>query len=37
VEEYFEWAKAVIAGVRGTDARLEAAFDRAYAQRPKGD
>jgi guanosine-3',5'-bis(diphosphate) 3'-pyrophosphohydrolase len=36
-QEYFEWAKAVIAGVRGTDARLEAAFDRAYAQRPKGD
>lgn len=28
--EYFEWAHAVVAGLRGTDARLEALFDRAY-------
>jgi guanosine-3',5'-bis(diphosphate) 3'-pyrophosphohydrolase len=34
-QEYFDWAKAVIDGVRGTDAKLEAAFDRAYAQRPR--
>jgi GTP diphosphokinase / guanosine-3',5'-bis(diphosphate) 3'-diphosphatase len=29
-EEYFDWAKAVVAGLRGTDARLESLFDRAY-------
>lgn len=28
--EYFEWAHAVVAGLRGTDARLETLFDRAY-------
>ncbi|MFD1623095.1 HD domain-containing protein [Azospirillum griseum] len=28
--EYFEWAYAVVAGLRGTNARLEAVFDRAY-------
>ncbi|AWJ84816.1 phosphohydrolase [Azospirillum sp. TSH58] len=28
--EYFEWAHAVVAGLRGTDARLESLFDRAY-------
>ncbi|PWC36309.1 HD domain-containing protein [Azospirillum sp. TSO35-2] len=28
--EYFEWAHAVVAGLRGTDARLEQLFDRAY-------
>jgi GTP diphosphokinase / guanosine-3',5'-bis(diphosphate) 3'-diphosphatase len=28
---YFEWAAKVIAGVRGTNAMLEAAFDRAFA------
>jgi guanosine-3',5'-bis(diphosphate) 3'-pyrophosphohydrolase len=32
--EYFEWAKAVIDQIRGADARLEAAFDAAYARRP---
>jgi len=32
--EYFEWAKRVVDGMRGTDARLEAAFDRAYAGMP---
>jgi guanosine-3',5'-bis(diphosphate) 3'-pyrophosphohydrolase len=35
-QEYFEWAKAVIDGVRGANAKLEAAFDRAYAKRPRG-
>jgi len=34
-QEYFDWAKQVIDQVRGTDPRLEAAFDRAYARRPK--
>jgi guanosine-3',5'-bis(diphosphate) 3'-pyrophosphohydrolase len=32
--EYFDWAKTVVDRLRGADARLEAAFDRAYAQRP---
>ena len=32
--EYFEWAKDVVDGLRGTHARLEAAFDTAYARRP---
>ena len=36
--EYFEWAKQVIDGLRGTPGeelrRLEAAFDAAYAKRP---
>lgn len=35
-QEYFEWAKAVIDGVRGANARLEAAFDDAYARKPRG-
>jgi len=34
-QEYFEWAKAVIDGVRGADAKLEAAFDDAYARKPR--
>ena len=29
--EYFEWAKKVVAGVRGTNAALEAAFDKALS------
>jgi guanosine-3',5'-bis(diphosphate) 3'-pyrophosphohydrolase len=33
--EYFDWAKNVIDGVRGTNRRLEAAFDAAYARRPR--
>ena len=33
--EYFEWAKSVVDRLRGADPRLEAAFDRAYAQRPE--
>lgn len=36
-QEYFEWAKQVIDQVRGTDPRLEEAFDRAYARRPGDD
>ena len=28
--EYFEWAKAVVAGCRGINPRLEESFDRAY-------
>jgi guanosine-3',5'-bis(diphosphate) 3'-pyrophosphohydrolase len=33
-QEYFEWAKQVIDGLRGVHPRLEAAFDAAYARRP---
>jgi guanosine-3',5'-bis(diphosphate) 3'-pyrophosphohydrolase len=32
--EYFEWAKRVVDGIRGSHDRLEAAFDAAYARRP---
>ena len=32
---YFDWAKAVIDGLRGTNPRLEAEFDRVYGQRPE--
>jgi GTP diphosphokinase / guanosine-3',5'-bis(diphosphate) 3'-diphosphatase len=32
--EYFDWSRAVVAGLRGTNARLERAFDRAYRRRP---
>jgi guanosine-3',5'-bis(diphosphate) 3'-pyrophosphohydrolase len=32
--EYFEWAKAVIDGLRGVHPGLEALFDAAYARRP---
>ena len=30
---YFEWAAGVVAGCRGLNARLEAAFDAEYARR----
>ena len=33
-QNYFDWAHKVIDGVRGTNAELEAAFDRAFAERP---
>ena len=33
-QEYFDWAKAVVDGLRGTSASLEAAFDKAYAMKP---
>ena len=32
--EYYDWAKRVVDGMRGTHERLEAAFDAAYARRP---
>lgn len=32
--EYFDWAKAVIDGLRGVHPVLEGIFDRAYAARP---
>lgn len=31
--EYFEWARRVIDGCRGVNAKLEAVFDAAYQQR----
>ena len=34
-QEYFDWARQVIDGLRGTHARLEAAFDAACAGRPR--
>ena len=38
-QEYFDWAKQVIDGLRGSPGdemrRLEAAFDAAYARRPQ--
>ncbi len=36
-QEYFDWAKAVIDGLRGTHPMLERLFDAAYAARPSGD
>ena len=33
--DYFDWAKQVVDGLRGTNRRLEAAFDAAYARRPR--
>ena len=33
--EYFDWARQVVDGLRGTNRRLEAAFDAAYARRPR--
>ena len=33
--EYFDWAKRVVDGLRGTHPRLEAAFDAAYAKMPR--
>jgi guanosine-3',5'-bis(diphosphate) 3'-pyrophosphohydrolase len=32
--EYFDWAKRVVDGLRGTHPGLEALFDAAYARRP---
>jgi GTP diphosphokinase / guanosine-3',5'-bis(diphosphate) 3'-diphosphatase len=32
--EYFDWAKRVVDGLRGTNPALEQLFDRAYAARP---
>ena len=33
-QEYFDWAKAVVDGVRGTHPTLEKLFDEAYQRRP---
>ncbi len=33
--EYFDWAKKVVDRMRGVHPRLEAAFDTAYARRPR--
>ena len=33
-QEYFEWAKRVIDGLRGAHPALEAAFDAAYKRKP---
>jgi guanosine-3',5'-bis(diphosphate) 3'-pyrophosphohydrolase len=33
-QEYFDWAKRVVDGLRGTSAPLEDAFDAAFARRP---
>jgi guanosine-3',5'-bis(diphosphate) 3'-pyrophosphohydrolase len=33
-QEYFEWAKRVIDGLRGAHPVLEAAFDAAYSRKP---
>ena len=35
-QEYFDWAQAVVDGLRGTSVALEAAFDKAYAMKPAG-
>jgi len=32
--DYFDWAKKVVDRIRGTDKKLERAFDYAYAGRP---
>jgi guanosine-3',5'-bis(diphosphate) 3'-pyrophosphohydrolase len=32
--EYFDWARRVVEGLRGTHSRLEALFDAEYAGRP---
>ena len=35
--EYFDWAKRVVDRMRGIHPRLEAAFDAAYARRPRSN
>jgi guanosine-3',5'-bis(diphosphate) 3'-pyrophosphohydrolase len=35
-QEYFRWARAVVEGLRGTNASLEAAFDEAYRRGMSG-
>lgn len=34
-QDYFDWAKAVVDGLRGINPALEAAFDAEYAKRPR--
>ncbi len=33
-QKYFDWAKEVVEGLRGTNSRLENAFDEVYTKRP---
>jgi GTP diphosphokinase / guanosine-3',5'-bis(diphosphate) 3'-diphosphatase len=33
-QEYFDWAKSVVDGMRGCNAALEALFDAEFARRP---
>ncbi len=33
-QEYFDWAKAVVDGIRGSNKKLEKIFDELYAARP---
>jgi guanosine-3',5'-bis(diphosphate) 3'-pyrophosphohydrolase len=33
-QEYFDWARAVVDGLRGAHPGLEHFFDQAYAARP---
>jgi guanosine-3',5'-bis(diphosphate) 3'-pyrophosphohydrolase len=35
--EYFEWAKAVVDGLRGTHPALERRFDEVYALKPRDE
>ena len=35
-QQYFDWARQVIDGVRGVHPELEAVFDRAFRDRPDG-
>jgi guanosine-3',5'-bis(diphosphate) 3'-pyrophosphohydrolase len=35
-QTYFDWAKEVIDGLRGTHENLEAIFDEVYEKRPRG-
>jgi GTP diphosphokinase / guanosine-3',5'-bis(diphosphate) 3'-diphosphatase len=37
IVEYFDWAKAVVDGLRGTNDQLESLFDRAYEKRPHAE
>lgn len=34
--DYFDWASAVVEGMRGTHPSLEALFDQAFSRRPSG-
>jgi guanosine-3',5'-bis(diphosphate) 3'-pyrophosphohydrolase len=36
-QAYFDWAKQVVAGLRGVHPGLEKMFDEVYAQRPQAD
>ena len=33
-QAYFDWAKAVVDGLRGVHPKLEHAFDEAFSRRP---